>query len=70
MEVCIHSKSPIGVLDDIVLDADSGVIKRLVVVPTGKMTNISHKVDENGRVVIEIKSMRIDDGRLLIEQVS
>ena len=65
-EVITISGRTVGVLEDIVIDTEDGLIKYLLVSAKGKITGEPHKVDENGRLVVETDRIRIDGNRLII----
>lgn len=56
----------VGVLDDIVIDTDSGRIKYLLVKPAGAVISGPAKVDERGRLVVETDRLRVDSRTVII----
>lgn len=56
----------VGVLEDMVIDTDDGSIKYLLVAAAGNVIGGPHKVDEEGRIVVETDRIRIDGNRLII----
>jgi sporulation protein YlmC with PRC-barrel domain len=56
----------VGKLDDIVIDTDDGSIKYLLVSASGNVMGGPHKVDEEGRFVVETDRIRVDGDRLII----
>ena len=65
-EVVTITGRTVGVLEDIIIDTEDGSIKYLLISAKGKITGESHKVDENGRLVVETDRIRVDGGRLII----
>ena len=65
-EVVTIKGRTVGVLEDIVIDTDDGLIKYLLVSAKGKITGEPHKVDENGRLVVETDRIRVEGNRLVI----
>jgi len=61
--------SPLGELKDMVIDTDDGAIRYLIVSSANKAVNFSHKEDDEGNLVIEVRSIHFSDGRLVIEPV-
>ena len=58
--------TPVGILDDIVIDTENGRIKYLLVRPAGAVINGPAKVDENGRLVFKTDRLRIEGGKVVI----
>ena len=56
----------VGILEDIVIDTDDGTIKYFLISAKGKIVGESHKVDENGRLVVETDRIRIEGNKLII----
>jgi sporulation protein YlmC with PRC-barrel domain len=56
----------VGVLEDIVIDTDDGSIKYLLITAAGNVVGGPHKVDENGRIVVETDRIRISGNKLII----
>ncbi len=56
----------VGVLEDMVVDTEDGSLKYLLISTSGKVLNDAHRIDENGRIVVETNRIRIDGDRLII----
>jgi len=56
----------VGTLEDIVIDTDDGSIRYLLVSASGNVIGGPHKVDEDGRIVVETDRIRVDGNRLII----
>jgi len=56
----------IGVLEDIVIDTDDGSIKYLLISASGNVLGEEHKVDDNGRIVVETDRIRFDGNKIII----
>jgi sporulation protein YlmC with PRC-barrel domain len=56
----------VGVLEDIVINTDDGSVKYLLVSTSGAIMGEAHKVDENGRAVIETSRIRVENGKIVI----
>ncbi|MDR0509286.1 MAG: PRC-barrel domain-containing protein [Candidatus Methanoplasma sp.] len=65
-EVVTIAGTSIGIIEDCVVDTDRGSIKYLLVSTGGNVISEPHKVDENGRLVVETDRIRIDGNRLVI----
>ncbi len=56
----------IGTLSDIVLDCEDGSIKYLLVKTVGSVIENAHRIDEEGRLVVSTKRMRLETGKIVI----
>ena len=56
----------VGILEDLVVDTDDGSIRYLIISTAGNVIGFPHKIDENGRAVVETDRIRIEDGRMII----
>lgn len=56
----------LGTLEDIVIDTDHGSIKYLLVSTSGQVIGGPHKVDEEGRIVVETDRIRVEGDKLVI----
>ena len=57
---------PVGTVQDIVVNTDDGSIKYILISAGGTVTSGPHKVDENGRIVVETDRIRISGNKLII----
>ena len=65
-EVETISGKRIGILEDMVIDTDDGSVRYLLISAAGNVIGGPHKVDENGRIVVETDRIRADGNRLVI----
>jgi len=56
----------VGTIDDIVIDTNDGSIKYILISARGNVMGGPHKVDEDGRMVVETNRIRIDGNKLII----
>jgi len=56
----------VGTIEDIVIDTNDGTIKYIVISAGGNVTGGPHKVDENGKIVVETDRIRVEGSRLII----
>ena len=56
----------VGILEDLVIDTEDGSIKYLLIRASGNVIAGPHKVDEEGRIVVETDRIRVDGNRLII----
>jgi sporulation protein YlmC with PRC-barrel domain len=56
----------VGILEDLVIDTETGLIKYLLVSTAGNVMGEAHKVDEKGRAVVETDRIRINEGKIVI----
>jgi len=55
----------LGQIEDIVIDTSTGMLRYLVLGPS---TKISEMVDDMGRAVIAVKSLRLDQDYIIVTQ--
>ena len=65
-EVVTISGRTIGILEDIVIDTDDGSIKYFLMAASGNVVEGQHKVDGDGRLVVETDRIRVNEGKLII----
>lgn len=58
--------TPVGILDDIVIDTVGGRVKYLLIKPSGSVINGPAKVDEEGRLVVETNRIRLESKKIVI----
>ena len=56
----------VGVLKDFVINTEDGTIKYLLISTEGNVVNGPHKVDKNGRLIVETCRIRVEENRLII----
>jgi len=65
-EVETISGRQVGILEDIVIDTDDGSIKYILISAAGNAVGGPHKVDENGKMVVETDRVRFDGSKVII----
>ncbi len=66
MDVVTVNGRTIGVLSDVVIDTDDGRIAYILVKSEGNVLTTAHKVDEEGRLVVETQRIRVDGDKIVI----
>jgi len=56
----------VGTIEDVVIDTESGAIKYILLSAGGNVMGGPHKVDEDGRMVVETNRIRVDGDKLII----
>ncbi len=56
----------VGILDDIVIDTVGGRVKYLLIKSANSVISGQAKVDEEGRLVVETRRIRLEDGKIVI----
>lgn len=56
----------VGVLEDLVIDCNSGSLKYLIVSTDNTIISMTQKVDEFGRLVVATDCIRVDGDRIVI----
>jgi len=65
-EVETISGRVVGILEDIVIDTEDGLIKFFLISAIGNVVSGPHKVDENGKMVVETDRLRVDGDKIII----
>lgn len=65
-EVITVNDNRVGILVDIVVDTSDGRIAYLIIKTDGSIITDAHKVDAQGRLVVETSRIRIEDNRIVI----
>ncbi|UAL07710.1 MAG: PRC-barrel domain-containing protein [Candidatus Methanogranum gryphiswaldense] len=56
----------VGLLSDIVINCDNGMIKYILIKPEGTVLNTTQKVDDKGRLVISTEKVRVEPEKIVI----
>lgn len=57
---------PIGLLSDIVIDTNDGRIAYILIESQGNVLTTAHRVDAEGRLVVETQRLRVDGDKIVI----
>ena len=64
-KVFTEAGTELGVLEDIVIESPSGLIKYILIRFSGKISQ-NHRVDDKGRVICAIEDIRTTDGKIVV----
>ena len=64
-KVFTEAGTELGILEDIVIESPSGLIKYILIRFSGKISQ-NHRVDDKGRVICAIEGIRATDGKVVV----
>lgn len=65
-KVFTEAGTELGILEDIVIESPTGLIKYILIRFSGKISQ-NHRVDDKGRVICAIEDIRTTDGKIVVK---